>query len=709
MKKATNKAQQAVTTMWKKNIGLAALVAVTASMVMVLYPIFMFLLNNQSEFWFRITDVMGTVGILFVAVAAVLFLILFAFSGKRLSKVMLALAAILAAISLCYYIQSNYMISYLPLLTGDDIDWSSFGMWGTWSLLLWIGVPIIFLVLLIVNKNLLRTAVKGSCAVVLAMEVLTLGMTFATVPITPPEDKAAYFSTEGLYELSDEKNVVLIVSDTFEGTFMNDILEQYPEWKKKLSDFTYYDNTTGTSCFTYFAFTKLMTGVDFPIGKNSEDGIAEAFSKQTIVDTVNNNGYDIAYYACFKPTPNVEDKILNYEGSYLPPDAGNRWNIVQLLCKSTLFQGVPHQLKNHFIVLLTDYYNLRLTTTLEGVESPYVTHDVAYRNTLLEQGMTKIDAKPRYAVYELEGVHAPYRFNREFETVTFPEDATLREKQLEGALASLKLLTEYVDALKAAGLYENTTILFTADHGFDMRFYPVMLVKEAGVAKGEELKIDSTPLSMQEDYELILDDLTAGKSFSKAVQELNISEDRVRYALNFRSKDGYGKDTNVRSVMNITGHASKEENYTAVSDEFYKKENFKGKYTLGSAIQHTDNAQNVAAYGFRDNGQIYLHSAYIDIFTENPEESLTYEASVTNITSVPQRLKISLEGNDVAELEFAPWAVQTVSVEITPDALADGCISLGFEAPDATLIHGTVEVLGWSEYYSFAFEEGKVQ
>lgn len=44
------------------------------------------------------------------------------------------------------------MTSYLPLLTGDEIDWSSYGMWGTWSLLLWIGVPVVFLVLFVVNN-----------------------------------------------------------------------------------------------------------------------------------------------------------------------------------------------------------------------------------------------------------------------------------------------------------------------------------------------------------------------------------------------------------------------------------------------------------------------------------------------------------------------------------------------------------------------------
>lgn len=694
---------------WRGNIGFSLIVALAASMTVSLYPIGMFLLNNQGEFWFRITDVMGTVVILFGVIAVVLFLVMAVFSGQRMSSVQLGIAAIMTAIGACYYIQSNFMVSYLPLLTGDDIDWSGFGLWGVLSPVLWISVPLIFLVLLFTNKKLLRNTVSVISVILLAMEVLTLGMTIVTTPITRPEDKAAYFSDEGLYELSSKENIVMIVSDTFEGTYMNDILALYPEWKERLVDFTYYDNTTGTSCFTYFSFAKLLTGVDFPIGKNLENGIAEAFDQQTLVDKVIRHGYDVAYYAAFTPTAAIDGKIINYEGDYLEPTTEVKRNLMKLLGKSTLFQGVPHQLKKHFIVLNGDYNQLRLQTVDSDKAAPYVVNDTTYREALLEYGMTAVDAPPRYVVYELHGIHAPYTLNREFETVQFSENMSLRDKQLEGALAALKLLTEYVDALKRAGLYDNTTIILTADHGFDMRFYPVMLVKEAGTATGEKLKVNSAPISFQDDYEIILNEMTAGKSFSKAIEKLNLAPDRTRHALNFRSKDGYGKDTNVRSVVNIIGHASLEESYSSIKDEFYKNSDFAGRYTLGSIITHSDHTENVAIYGFRNNGQIYLHSAYLDAYLDAPGKPLTYEVAVQNITSIQQRLVVSVEEKVVEEITFQPYASQTVNIKIPAESAEDQCVSLGFEAPDATLIHGTIETLGWSEYYSFAFGEGTIK
>ena len=74
------------------------------------------------------------------------------------------------------------------------------------------------------------------------------------------------------------------------------------------------------------------------------------------------------------------------------------------------------------------------------------------------------------------------------------------------ARAQLKLLRAFLDALKTAGTYDRTTVIMMADHGFNSRFYPVFLVKEAG-RTADGFQVDSSPISMREDYEDLLDDL----------------------------------------------------------------------------------------------------------------------------------------------------------------------------------------------------------
>lgn len=694
----------------KRSILFAAVSALAASMTFTLYPIITFLLSNQGEFWFPVQSMIWPTVKLFFVVAGAVFLLLMLFSGSKMRNVMLFLGVVLAVLDVCYYIQSSYMVSYLPLLTGDAIDWSQYGLWGVLSHILWCGVSAGMLALFILRREKTWTWVMSMGAVLFCMESLVLGITFATVPLDTPSDDSAYCSAEGLYELSDQGNVVMIVSDTFEGTFMNSILEQYPEWRETLKDFVYYDNTTGTSCFTYFSFAKLLTGVDFPIGMDSSKGVETAFCQETLISQVAENDWDIAYYTLFQPTPNVSDKLINYEGSILLPDSHAKQSILKLLMRSTLFKGVPHQLKNSFIVLDSDYRVVQGEMDIGDKAAPYVLDDNAYRSNLLERGMTAVSGRPRYVLYEMNGVHAPYTINRSFETVEFDDSVTLEQKQIEAGLASLNLLTEYVNELKKADLYDNTTIIFTADHGFNLRFYPVMLVKEASVSH-DELITDSIPLSFQEDYEKILDSITKGKSFSESVEDLNISANRVRYALNFRSKDGYGKDTGMRSKIEIAGLASDEASYHTVKDEFSIDDSYSGRYVPGKSFEHTDSARNVAAYGFRDSSHsLYSHSGVLDVwFKEAVEAPLTYETQIQNLTDVDQTLIINICDKEVASYSIAPGEIKPVSITIAKEMIKNNRVTLYFEAPNALLNHGEVETLGWSEYRSIGFSSGVIR
>lgn len=691
------------------NFSFSLLVAIAVSMSVILYPILMFMINNQDEFWFNITEMLLPVTILTLVVTIFLFALLAIFSGRKGSKIMLLIATIFSSLAICYYIQSNYMVSYLPLLTGDDINWASYGSWSLLSLLLWIGVPVIMLTIYFLRKRLLRTIIYGAGVCLLGMEILVLGMTYISTPINPPEDNAAYFSTKGIHELSEESNVVVMVSDTFQGTFLNEILEMYPEWKGKLADFTYYDNTTGTSCFTYFSFAKLLTGIDFPIGLDSADGMKYAFNNQTLIDTVSNNGYDVAYYSDFKPTPNIQDKVLNYEGTILKPNYQAKQEIIKLLMKSTLFQGAPHHLKKHFIVTTSEYSHIQGTIETNDKFAPYIVNDIAYRESLLSNGLVAHDTNPRYVVYALHGVHSPYSINRNFESVQFSEEETVKERQLEASLASLKLLLEYTEQLKAANLYDQTTIIFTADHGFDLRFYPVMLVKDVN-ANNSELQINSLPLSHQEDLVPIVDRLTSGKSFADSVNSLNLNKDRIRYALDFRSADGYGKDTDMRSKVQIKGSAADKTSYQVVSDEYSLREPFPEKYILGNTITHADNSSNVAIYGFRsDNQYMYAHSAVMDVwFKDDINAPLKYSSVIQNITTEQQALNIFVGEEKLASLELSAGETIDFATDIPSDLINSSRLTLRFEAPNAIEYRTDSEVLAWTEYHSFRFLDGSI-
>lgn len=180
------------------------------------------------------------------------------------------------------------MSSYLPLLTGDRIDWSAYFGWNAGSAALWLGSLAIFVGLAVIKPDLIRKPIYGILTFLLLLGILSCGIELFTAK---HENRKAegYFSREGLLDTSEGGNVVLLVSDTFEGTYMNEVLERFPEYKEILNDCTYYDNVTGISVFTYFCMLPILTGRDFPIGKGRQEGIRWCFENQTTLDKVKNN------------------------------------------------------------------------------------------------------------------------------------------------------------------------------------------------------------------------------------------------------------------------------------------------------------------------------------------------------------------------------------------------------------------------------------
>ena len=691
-----------------KKAGHGLLLGAAVSLTMTLHPILIFYLHNEGEFWFPLSSVLGPVLILFAAAALLIALGYCLLPGRRKRSPRLFYAALFTAVCLCFYIQSNWMVSYLPVLTGDPIDWSLYPAWGAGSLALWIAVPAAMLLWAWLRPRSAKKGIFVILPMLLAMEVLTGGWTLLTAERAENKKASAFFSTEGLYETAEAGNVIVLISDTFEGSYMNEVLERYPEYRELLDDFTYYDNVTGTSCFTYFSYAKLMTGVDFPIGMNSKQGIQYCFDHQTLMDRILANGWDIAYYTTFSPTQSIAGKVSNYAEGQLTPSSEGSWQLTRNLLKSALYQGAPQQIKDWFAVYTQDYDRLKKYAD----KGPYYEDDPLFYERLTSDGLRAVDGPARYKIVQLWGVHEPAVMNADFQPVGFDDSVPYHERKIQGARAQLKLLREFSDRLKAAGTYDQTTLILTADHGFDLRFYPVFLVKEAG-REESGFTVDHAPLSMEEDFEPLMEAVTGGARFSEAVSALNLTEDRLRRAVDFRSTSGYAKTTNRMSTVLIQGDASEEASYRVERDTFLLKEDFSGRYTLGKRFIQNGKAKKTAAvYGMYKgegvNGRLFGHTAVADIFFEETQRgALMLEVTLRSVLEETQRLEVAAEGETLLADTLAPGEKKTVQVYL-PAAERDR-LTVELNFPDAKLIPITGETLQWNSYNSAVVEEARIK
>ena len=690
-----------------KNILLSLLCGVSVAITLILRPIISFYLSNEGEFWFSLGSVIGNVLLVFFGVAIVVGAVHFILPHQKEKSLQLIYAALAAAFTLGIYIQSNFMASYLPVLTGETIDWSQYGSWNIGSILLWGFLFVLAIVGFVLKPGWTKKAAYGILTVLLCMSAITGGIEMITAK---HENKKAetYCSGQGLYETSQGGNIVVLVSDTFEGTFMNEILEQYPEYREILSDITYYDNTTGVANMTYFSYAKFLTGIDFPMGLESEQGTRYCFDHETTLSKVNQNGWDIAYYTEFSPPESVEKKIINFGSDALTPDGETAWKLTGLLVRSTLFQSMPHPIKKSFIVYTQDYSELmeQVKSSTEKAK-PYVIDDVNFYNTIATKGLETSNAKPRYSVYELWGVHGPAKWDTDFNYVKYDDSVPVSERRSEVCRASLKMLRAYLDSLKAAGTYDDTTVILMADHGFNLRYYPVFLVKEAHREK-TGFVTDSTPISLDEDYEDLIVGMTQGKTLSQIVSEMQLADNRIRHAKNYRGDDDYGTKTIFCYEIAIDGNAKDKESYKVEKDTFYIEENTT-EYKLGEPIiQNSEKKGNATIYGLNNRSCTYGHTILFDInFDQEVKNDIKLKMTAYNTAGTDQNLIFKtgdkLLGEKIIKVN------ETIDIEIPIPAPGTNKIQLEINLPEAVLNQNDGETLGWNTFSAIGVTDVSVQ
>ena len=669
------------------------------ALVLILRPVLSFYLSNEGEFWFSLSDVMPDILLVFFAFALTAAAVHFLLPDGRKAGLRLWFGTAAAAGTLCAFVQDHFLSSYLPALTGEEIDWSAYGSWNGISLALWGGVFLLFLVLVIVRPRFMKGTVYALLLFVLCAETAA-GAVDVLSARHANRRPGTYFTQNGMYETSEAGNVVVLVSDTFEGTYLNQILESSPEYKDLLPDITYYDNVSGISVFTHFSYPKLLTGEDFPLGSTFTEGVTRAFEHETLIDRIYSKGWEIGYFTEFTPTPNVKDKLINYADEELRPNRTARIQLTKLLLRGALFRSVPQMLKQRFAVTTLEFEYVKYE--LENV-APYMTNDVLYYEHLRESGLNRADGRPRYTVTELFGVHEPCTLGADFSPLENAGGLSMRERQLETGRAQLKLLRTYLDRLKDAGTYDRTTVIMIADHGRENRFYPVCLVKEANRTE-DGFRVDHTPLSLQEDYPNLIDALTSGESFSGFAAQYADSG-RVRTGLDFRAPS-FGERTFSGSVVEIPGDASDAESFRIARDEFVRDDTFAGRYTPGEAIVSGGKAggSTAAVYGIED-GIIPGHSVVFDVFFETEEpRKLTLDGTFRNITGQPQRIVFSLNGETFRTITLDS-GTGDAEMDIPLPEVNTGRMTLEMDFPDAV----KQDNIGWSTYSSVSIPDASIR
>ena len=228
------------------------------SFLVTLYAPLELFFTNRDDFWFEFSSLLPCCLVLFALCwAAAALVLLVSRRWQRLHGIFMALGL---AVLIALYIQGNFLVSGLPLMNGDKVDWSQYGSQRIASLLVWCVPAAALLALGFKRGFALVEKLSGWVSLFLTAMLLP---TLVTVALqTGAYKPSGYLSSTyaGIEDYSTDKNVVILMLDSVDGNDFSRILNEDPAHAEALRDFTYFDNATAAYSYTFYSTAFILSG-----------------------------------------------------------------------------------------------------------------------------------------------------------------------------------------------------------------------------------------------------------------------------------------------------------------------------------------------------------------------------------------------------------------------------------------------------------------
>ncbi len=681
----------------KNNITNIVLVVLAFVFNIIIFAPIEIYFTNKNEFWFNLKDIIFIIIPLAIIFFIVLFLLGIFFKNKK-KNIFLKIVFIL---TVALYIQGNFLNFGYGVLDGSKINWTAMIGKGLINTAIWMSI---ILFLCAFKKFKKEDNFKLFSSIVSIFVILIEIVTVSTLIFANKNDfKSSYgLSNENIFNLSNNDNIIVFMSDTFEATYMNRILEEHPEYKDKLKDFTYFDNCTGVSFFTYSSMPTLLTGVECQVGNTLGENVKYCFDNTSLYNVLRDNNYSIELYTEKALQPEC-DYVENLKKVNSKSTLKTKTDLTKKMYKYTLYRYLPHFLKYKFIVNSDEFNKIKNNNTLPYKEKTYTMDDVAFNKELITNGIGTENKKNVFKFYQTNGMHIPYDTTQNLEYDYSEEYAitvTDEEKRYNEGIASINLLCNYIDELKKSGLYENTTILFLADHGYNNRFNTTLLVKKA--YDSHEFTTTSAPVSLLDDLvPTILNIATKTKNYGKDFFDYNENEIRTRrvcdftYETNILSGNTYKVISKV--VFKTQGLASNKDSFSIEEEEFYNdNKELSEKYKFGDKINISEigqsNCVNLTGFALEKvnftvlSGCNISRNACLTINSEKTDTDVSANFNINKVYSGSQTIKFKIKGEEIYTTTVKQFDNKNISFNIPKEIWnSNDIINIEMEFPDAEL------------------------
>ena len=569
--------------------------------------------NNASSLVYGVDVVWAPiVRIALVATLAIALMVSF-IKGKPFH----VLLALFAAFGLAAYLESLFFARYLPLADGTPVVWSDYAQTMALSAAMWVIVLVGAVVFAFKKPSAARSAALVISAALIIIQVVGIASlrdvsgagtsvidTEEEVEVSP-EDYENVCTELGLFDVSKNKNVVVFVLDMTDSAYIRTLLDgYYPQILDGLEGFTFYENSGGGMVPTRYGLPFLLTGSTPSPDQALEDYIQWRYPSSSFLPDVSSLGYSIGIYstgmsfwkeeAYLPASYTINNRDISEAKTSLSANFNER-GAVEILYRCGLYRHLPWLFKAPFWYYTDDINQSMTIVHTEQVpddEVVWQTDDARYYEKLEKRGLVFNEEDASFRFIHLNGTHWPYTLSRTSRRLS--SAATWQEQ----CIGAFNIVKTYLEELKRLGIYEETTVVITADHGI---WYPVdsdelepidrptsaiMFVKPAQSAAeaAEPCQISQAPVTVADLLPTMLEAMGADEemlsSYGTDVYAWNEGDERLRYFYmldrEVDEEGNFGDDGGLWEYV-IDGDASDFENWQftgniCASDDGYYEE-----------------------------------------------------------------------------------------------------------------------------------------
>lgn len=616
--------------------------------------------DNQEEFWFTWAQMAPGVARVGLWVWGALTLLLAVLPRRAFSWGQ----GVLLGLGVAALLQGNGLNADYGALNGQAIVWEDYTVYGLINTALWAGILFICL-------SLRQWKRFGALCVVLPclLAVGEGGWIAYRAAQAPTPQTETYLSQAGLYTVGTEENLLVLVLDSVDADQFAQALAEDPDLSRRLEGFTWYRNAMGLSDPTKYGLPALLTGQAYTQPVDYAGFIAAAYADAPLYTMLAGDVWDARFFTDSRYVSldaGVVDNLAREELAVNDP-AGLTRDLLRLCA----FRYAPHFLKPQ----LWMYSNVFLPYAQAQGEPVYEVTDPAFDARLREEGL-EATVERAFRLIHLTGMHPPYTMDADCQ---YQAQGVTAQEQMRGCL---RLAEDYLEQLRALGVYDRSAVLILADHGTDTVHRPLLLLKRPG--ETGEMAVNDAPVSYADlpaTYVALLTGAQAGTEL------WSIPQGQARTRL-------YYHESSRNNVFNLHEYSTQAlspswEELIPTGRVFHGDSlEAAAPYTLGETLyfdlRATARPYLVSGFSSADFHSTWTvgESGRISLPLAQPPRSdtLTVEMKFLSIMGGSQRLRVDCGGQTVFEGTVTDY---TLRFSFPASLVQDQTLTLDFTYPDA--------------------------